>query len=127
MGVFTTGGKGSFANVGFTTGLILPYLERFLVGLYFSLRVLMSYYACGCFITRADILLLVRLFYYACGYFITRADMFSRKPEAYASGGYRDDLMLFKKIVLKLKTLIRMYEVGQIHVIKRKLNEYLTN
>ena len=34
-------GRGSFANVGFSTGLILPYLEKFLyfVGLHILLRV----------------------------------------------------------------------------------------
>ena len=37
MGVFTTGGGGSFANVGFTTGLILPYLDVVFVGPHFFL------------------------------------------------------------------------------------------
>ena len=40
--------------------LILPYLERLFVGLHFFsladslLRVRIIYYACGCFIARAD-------------------------------------------------------------------------
>ena len=42
------GGGGSFANVGFSTGLILPYLERLLFGPAY-------------FITRADKLLRVRI------------------------------------------------------------------
>ena len=45
MGVFTTGG--SFANVGFTTGLILPYLDVVFVGIHILLRVRKIYYACG--------------------------------------------------------------------------------
>ena len=53
MGLFTTG-EGSFANVGSTTYLILPYLERLFVGLHILLRVRINYYACGCFISRAD-------------------------------------------------------------------------
>ena len=57
--MLTTGGGGSFANVGFTTGLILPYLERLLLGLHFLLRVRGIYYACGWFITRAEDLLRV--------------------------------------------------------------------
>ena len=50
--VFTTGE--SFANVGFTTGLILPYLQRLFLSLLILLRVLIAYYARGYFITRAD-------------------------------------------------------------------------
>ena len=38
---------GSFANVGFATGLILPYLERVFVGPHSLLRVRISYYAWG--------------------------------------------------------------------------------
>ena len=53
MGVFTTG-EGSFANVGFTTGLILPYLERLFVGLHLLLRVRILYFARGYSITSAD-------------------------------------------------------------------------
>ena len=45
---------GSFGNVGFTTGLILNYLDRVLMGLHSLLRVRINYYACGWFITRAD-------------------------------------------------------------------------
>ena len=41
------GGGGSYANVGFTTCLILPCLERIFVGLHFLLRVGINYYACG--------------------------------------------------------------------------------
>ena len=53
MGVFTTGGGGSFANVGFTMGLILPYLDRVFVGLHILLRVRIVSYACGRFIKGA--------------------------------------------------------------------------
>ena len=56
--MFTTE-VGSFGSVGFTTGLILPYLDRVLWACIF-------YYACGYLITRADDLLGVRIFYYAC-------------------------------------------------------------
>ena len=66
--------------MGFTTGLILPYLERVFCGPAY-------------FITRADKLLRVRMIYYACGIFITRATVRLRFP-------FTDDLMLFKKIVL---------------------------
>ena len=66
---------GSFGNVGFKMGLILPYLDRVFVGLHSLLRVRIKYYACCgppaaplCFITRADDFLRVRIFYYACGY-----------------------------------------------------------
>ena len=59
---------GSFGNVGFTTGLILPYLERLFGGQHSLLRVLPSacgsliiFYACGFVITRADMLLRVRI------------------------------------------------------------------
>ena len=45
--MFTTGGGGSFGNVGFTTGLILPYLEIVFVGLHILLRPRIFYYACG--------------------------------------------------------------------------------
>ena len=55
---FTPGG--SFAIVGFTMGLVLPYLERIFVGLHF--------------LARADNLLPVRILYYACGSFNTRAN-----------------------------------------------------
>ena len=47
-------GWGSFANVGFTTGLILPYLERLFVGLHILLLVRIIFKACGSFIRRAD-------------------------------------------------------------------------
>ena len=53
MGVFKTEG-GVFCQVGFTTGLILPYLERLFVGLLILLRVRINHYACGCIIARAD-------------------------------------------------------------------------
>ena len=46
-GVHNGGGGGSFANVGFTMGLILPYSERIFVGLHILLRVRLVYYACG--------------------------------------------------------------------------------
>ena len=36
-------GGGSFANVGFTTGLILPYLDIVFVGLHNLLRVRINY------------------------------------------------------------------------------------
>ena len=52
--MFTTGGGGSLANVGFTTGLILSYLERLFVGPHILLRVRIKFYAFGYFITRAD-------------------------------------------------------------------------
>ena len=58
-GVFTTGG--SFANVVFTTGLLLPYLDRVFVGLHILLRVRINYYACGRFVMPVDNV-------YACGY-----------------------------------------------------------
>ena len=45
---------GSFANVGFTAGLILPYLHIVFVGLHILLRVRIFYYECGYFFTRAD-------------------------------------------------------------------------
>ena len=44
-GVHNVGG--SFGNVGFTTGLILPYLEIVFVGLHVLLRPRIFYYACG--------------------------------------------------------------------------------
>ena len=57
MGVFTTGG--SFGNVGFTTGLSLPFLERFFCGpAYFITR------ADKLLRARADDLLGVRIVYY---------------------------------------------------------------
>ena len=37
---------GSFANVGFTTGLTLPYLDIVFVGLHILLRVRINYYWC---------------------------------------------------------------------------------
>ena len=37
------GGGGSFCNVGFTTGLILPYLDIVFVGLHSLLRVRITY------------------------------------------------------------------------------------
>ena len=40
-------GGGFFANVGFTTGLILSCLERLLLGLHILIRVRINYYACG--------------------------------------------------------------------------------
>ena len=47
-GVFKAGGGGvSLAKVGFTTGLILPHLDRVCVGLYIFLRVRIKYHACG--------------------------------------------------------------------------------
>ena len=48
------GGGVSFANVAFTTGLILPYLNIVFVGLHILLRVRIFHYACGYFIMRAD-------------------------------------------------------------------------
>ena len=48
-------GGGSFANVGFTTGLILPFLDRAFVGLHKLLRVQINYSACGYFNTRATV------------------------------------------------------------------------
>ena len=56
MVVFTTGGGGggSSANVGLTTGLLLPYLESFCGPAYFF--------------TREDDLFRVRMIYYASGY-----------------------------------------------------------
>ena len=61
MGVFTTDG-GSFGNMGFTNGLILPYFD-------------IGYSFCGpaYFITRADKILRVRMIFYACVSSITRA------------------------------------------------------
>ena len=53
--MFTTGGGGSFGNVGFTTGLILPYLEIVFVGLHILLRPRIFYYACGKIITLAAV------------------------------------------------------------------------
>ena len=47
-------GVGSLANVGFTTGLILPYLDIDFVGLHILLQVRIIYYACGRFITLAE-------------------------------------------------------------------------
>ena len=82
-GVHNGGGE-SFANVGFATGLILPYLEILCGPAYFItradnlLRVRIFHYACGYFITRADILPRVRIFYHACGYFTRRADILPR-------------------------------------------------
>ena len=55
------GGGGSFGIVGFTTGLILPYSE-------------IVFFGPASFITPADKLLRVRMIYYACVCFITRAD-----------------------------------------------------
>ena len=52
MGIFTTG-TGSFASVGFTTGLILPYLERLFVDLHILVRVRIVFFVCGSFIKRA--------------------------------------------------------------------------
>ena len=52
--MFTKGGGGSFANVGFTTGLMLPYLERVFVGPHSLIRVQMIFLPCGYFVTRAD-------------------------------------------------------------------------
>ena len=54
-------GGGSLGNVGFTTGLILPYLEIVFVGLHILLRVRINYYMCGRFITRAEDLIRVRI------------------------------------------------------------------
>ena len=51
----------SSANVGFTMGLILPYLGRRFVALHNLLRVRIVYQACGKFIGRADDLLRVRI------------------------------------------------------------------
>ena len=45
---------GSFANVGFTRGLIVPYLDRVFVGRHVLLRMRINYYVCGRFTTRAD-------------------------------------------------------------------------
>ena len=94
MGVFTTGEGGFFAIVGFTTGLILPYLDIVFVGLHNLLRVRINYYACGWFITRADDLL--------------RVLPASRTPTAPfrlhflppTAPLFWYDLVLFKKIVL---------------------------
>ena len=53
-------GGGSFSNVGFTTGLILAFLDSFCGPANFFtlaekfLRVRRIHYACGCLITRAD-------------------------------------------------------------------------
>ena len=48
-------GGGSFANVGFTTGLILHFLDIVFVGLHILLRVRMNYYACGSLFTPAAV------------------------------------------------------------------------
>ena len=63
-GSFHNGG-GSFANVGFIAGLILPHLEIFwlFVGLHFF--------------PRAADLLRVQIFDYACGFFISRGTLIS--------------------------------------------------
>ena len=68
-GVFTAEGGGlwGLSNVGITTGLILPHLERLVVDLQSLLHVRIIYYTCGKFITRAVDLLRVRLIYYTCG------------------------------------------------------------
>ena len=79
-------------NVGLTTGLIFPSLETF--WLYVGSHILLG----------------VRINYYACGHSITRADIPSRELEAYGSGGYWHELMLFEKIVLNLKTLSKVYK-----------------
>ena len=42
-----SGGRESFANVKFTTGLILPYLDRVFEGLHIFLSVRIICYACG--------------------------------------------------------------------------------
>ena len=52
---------GAFANVGFTTGLFLPDLDRVFVGLHILLRVRINFHACGWFITRVEDLLQVRI------------------------------------------------------------------
>ena len=77
----------SFANVGFTTGLVLPYLDIVFVGLHILLRVRINYYVCGRFITRADNLIRV----------LHPVRSHSLSPTA---PSYRYDLMLCKKIVL---------------------------
>ena len=47
---------------------------------------------------------------------------------SFARGGKRYDLMLYRKVVLKLKTLIRKSKFGQMHdIMNRKLSESLTN
>ena len=52
---------GSFTNVGFTTGLVVPFLDRVFVGLHVLLRVRIKFYSCGRLITRADNSLRVRI------------------------------------------------------------------
>ena len=54
MGVFTAGGGESFDNLGFTTSLILPDLNRLFVGPHSLFRVRI-------FFTRADDLLRVQM------------------------------------------------------------------
>ena len=70
-GVHNGGGGGSFGIVGFTMGLILPYLERLCVGPHCLLRVRIIYYACCLPYARAPFrprlpcdLLGVRILYY---------------------------------------------------------------
>ena len=53
------GGRESFANVGFTTGRILPYLDIVFAGLQILLRVRINYYECGFFFPCADLFLRV--------------------------------------------------------------------
>ena len=60
-GAVHNGGGGSFAKVGFTTDLILPYLERLFVGLHI-------------FFKHSDDLLRVRMIFFACVYFIKGAE-----------------------------------------------------
>ena len=60
-------GLGNIGDEVFTTGLILPYLDRISVGLHSLLRVRINFYACGYFFTRADDLL--RVLTYAYGFF----------------------------------------------------------
>ena len=69
--MFTTAG-GSFANLGFTTGLILPYFDR----------------VSASFITLAEDSLRMKMIFYACGCSITRPEDLLREPEAYGSGVY---------------------------------------
>ena len=57
-------GGGVPANVGFTTGLILPYLDRIFVGLHFLLRVRIIYFACCRRLTLPYDLLRVPLYTY---------------------------------------------------------------
>ena len=59
-------GAGYFANVGFTTGLILPYLDIVFVGLFILLRVRINYYASYRPLTLPYVLLRVWIVYYAC-------------------------------------------------------------